>query len=122
MNSRAHKSFIIKFFLDEGIVPELAEAARLVSEECAINTLAQHVESEEEKSESFPRLQDDQFKEQFRMKRSSFEVKRGKQIIRLLGNKFSCSFYCKLLVMPLLERNIISQLHKSRCQRSYSTR
>lgn len=83
MNSRAHKAFIIKFLMDDGIGPELAEAAQLVTTECAINALTQRVESEEENSESFPRLQDDQFKEQFRMKRSSFEVNRGKKMIRL---------------------------------------
>lgn len=122
MNSRAHKAFIIKFLMDDGIGPELAEAAQLVTTECAINALTQRVESEEENSESIPRLQDDQFKEQFRMKRSSFEVNRGKQMIRLMTNKCCCRLYCKLLVMPLLERNIISQLHKFRYQRNYSTR
>lgn len=121
MNARAHKAFIINFFMDDGIGPELAEAAQLVTAESAINTLTQHVESEDENVDSFLRVQDDQFKEQFRMKRSSFEVNCGKQIFRLMGNNFHCRLFCKLLVMLLQERNIISRLDKFRCQRNYST-
>lgn len=84
MNARAHKAFIINFFMDEGIGNELGEALQLVTTESAINVLAQHTKDETEKHESFPRYQDDQFKEQFRLQRISFEVNHKKQIMGLV--------------------------------------
>jgi len=75
MNDRAHKAFMLQFFLDEGLGPQLAEAVHLATAESALNVLTTKTEIEEDKHNSFPRYQDDQFKEQFRMERSSFEVK-----------------------------------------------
>ncbi|KAH8262822.1 hypothetical protein KR044_000749 [Drosophila immigrans] len=84
MNGRAHKAFIMNLFLDEGLSPQLAEAVRLATEDGAFKVLAANNtnETEEEtgKGNSSPRYQDDQFKEQFRMERSSFEA-----LLRVLG-------------------------------------
>lgn len=73
MNARAHKAFMLNFFLDEGLGPQLAEAVRLVTAESTLSVLHTKNVVDEEKRE-MPRYLDDQFKEQFRMKRSSFEV------------------------------------------------
>ncbi|XP_034472791.1 protein ANTAGONIST OF LIKE HETEROCHROMATIN PROTEIN 1-like [Drosophila innubila] len=74
MNGRAHKAFMLHFFLDEGLGPQLAEAVQLVTTESAFNVLTRKTEIVEDKYNSFPRYQDDQFKEHFRMERSSFEA------------------------------------------------
>lgn len=125
MNARAHKAFIINFFMDDGIGHELGEALQLVTTESAINVLAQHTNDKTEKNESFPRYQDDQFKEQFRLQRISFEVNHEKKNklwdLCMICNLFLCRPCCELLVMQFLERNITNPLHKSRCQKSYST-
>lgn len=73
MNTRAHKAFMLNFFLDEGLGSQLAEAVRLVTAESTLSVLHTVNEVDEDRQE-LPRFQDDQFKEQFRMKRSSFEV------------------------------------------------
>ncbi|EDW63973.2 putative nuclease HARBI1 isoform X1 [Drosophila virilis] len=74
MNARAHKAFMLNFFLDEGLGPQLAEAVRLVTAESTLNVLSTRTEEGEDNTiRSMPRYQDDQFKEQFRMQRSSFE-------------------------------------------------
>jgi len=65
---------MLHFFLDEGLGPQLAEAVQHVTTESALNVITRKSEIAEDKDNSFPRYQDDQFKEQFRMERSSFEV------------------------------------------------
>lgn len=121
MNARAHKAFIINFFMDEGIGPELCEAAQLVTTESAVHVLAEHTKNGEQKPESFPRYQDDQFKERFRLQRSSFEVKNKIWNLCVIINQFFCRLYCELLETQFLEGNITNPLHKSRYQKSYST-
>ncbi|KAL7741606.1 hypothetical protein ACLKA6_019376 [Drosophila palustris] len=59
---------------DEGLGPQLAEAVQIATAESALNVLATKIRIEEDKYDSLPRYQDDQFKEQFRMERSSFEA------------------------------------------------
>ncbi|XP_017859888.1 PREDICTED: uncharacterized protein LOC108611650 [Drosophila arizonae] len=73
MNERAHRAFMLNFFLDEGLGPQLAEAVRLATAESTLSVLHTTNEVDKDKQE-IPRFLDDQFKEQFRMKRSSFEL------------------------------------------------
>ncbi|EDW03325.1 protein ALP1-like [Drosophila grimshawi] len=87
MNSRADRAFMLNFFLDEGLGPQLAEAVRLVTAESSIGALTTTVKANgnetgaEDEIASISRYQDDQFKEQFRMQRSSFET-----LLQVIGN------------------------------------
>ncbi|XP_002132210.2 protein ALP1-like [Drosophila pseudoobscura] len=81
MNVR--KTFLLNFFLDDGVEANLLhQAAQLVSLE---GTLTQHVavketvkeeaeEEDEQENKDSVRKMDDQFKERFRMQRSTFET------------------------------------------------
>lgn len=89
MNARAHKAFMLNFFLDEGLGPQLAEAVRLVTSESTLSVLSTTTEEGGDNNiRSMPRYQDDQFKEQFRMQRSSFEVNKSEHNYLLLAITF----------------------------------
>ncbi|KAH8392008.1 hypothetical protein KR215_012284 [Drosophila sulfurigaster] len=82
MNARAHKAFMINFFLDEDVSPLVAEAVRLTTEDGALKVFAdaKKIKTEPDEENTIPRCQEDQFKEEFRMERSSFEI-----LLRVVG-------------------------------------
>ncbi|XP_017835858.2 uncharacterized protein LOC108595186 [Drosophila busckii] len=93
--------FLLNFFLDEGLGTQLTQAIQLMISEDKGNVFKNKVEQAGHIQSSLPRYQDDQFNEQFGIKRSSFD-----KLLQVVGNAIASAVH----VQPNLQISLSDKL------------